>query len=152
MIFLVNRDIQELFYVLLLKSRSTEKLEVSGPIVIYIWSVWIFAVLFSAVFGCSFKIACPFLDFYQNYMAFWPLTSSLSVEWDFNWELCERKTACVYVKLSKNNIEIHRWFKTALNINWLSNYLKFTFACTTTYTRLHKFNHPISKALQWLAY
>ena len=31
-----------------------EKLAVSGLKAIYIWSVGIFAVLFSAVFGCSF--------------------------------------------------------------------------------------------------
>ena len=66
-----------------LKFRSTEKLDFRGPAAIYIWSVWIFAAFFSVVFGWScFRYRAPFWDFCQNYMAFWPLTSSFSVEWD----------------------------------------------------------------------
>ena len=40
-----------------------EKHEVSDPKATYIWSVWIFAVLFSVVFACFFLDSAPLFGF-----------------------------------------------------------------------------------------
>ena len=60
----------------LIKSCSTEKLEVRGQTAIYIWSVWIF-LLFSVVFGWSY------FRFLSKLYGVYPLTSGFSVELDF---------------------------------------------------------------------
>ena len=52
---------------------------------------------FPVFFGYSFKIVLYFLDFFQNYIAFWFLTSSFSVEWDFNFRYSVLK-----ISLTKN--------------------------------------------------
>ena len=58
------------------------------PKAIYMYLIGLnFRGFFPVVFGGSFicrYIACFFLDFYQNHMAFWPQTSSFSFERDFN--------------------------------------------------------------------
>ena len=71
-------------YVWFLKSRSTKNHEVVCPKAIYIWSIQIFAVFFPVVFCCFFfKDSSFFFNFYPNHTAFWPQTSSFSVERDF---------------------------------------------------------------------
>ena len=47
------------------------------PIAIHIWSVWIFAVLFSAVFGCSFLDSVPLFGFLSKLYGF--LASNLKL-------------------------------------------------------------------------
>ena len=82
------------FYKIKVAICLTERHNVIGPKAIYIFHLislnfrdfflWYLAVLFldSAIL----------FDFYQNHMAFWPQTSSFSIERNFSSDLC-RNTA-----------------------------------------------------------
>ena len=88
-------------YALIKKNRLLSpvwriKLELKGQKTIYIWYVRIFACFFFSIWF----FAVLFFDFYQNYTAFWPLTSNFSIWREFMFSQIGRLYRFIFFKLN----------------------------------------------------
>ena len=88
--------------------------------------LWSLAVLF--------LIACTFLNFYQNYMAFWPLSSSFSVERDLK--------QCTYFSVGNSVIKHYKFNKKCISIFCLRlslQYIEIQTASNNHYVHFWKY-------------